>query len=375
MTNEFGPFDGKIWLNASHQGPLPRAAIDAAHEAIEWKRLPFELTTDRFSGVPTCLRSALARLVGAPEHEVILANSSSYGLHLLANGIPMESGDEVLLVKGDFPSTILPWLALEAKGVSIRMIEPTGPVLKVDDLARHVTSKTRVLCSTWVHSFTGEVVDEQAIGGFCRERGILSILNCSQGIGAIPLNVSQTPIDAITSVGFKRLCGPYGTGFCWMQSSLLDSLIYNQAYWLSMQTADDLMANAEPIVKTGLGGKKYDVFGTANFFNFVPWTASVELILDLGIEEIARYDRHLVTRFVDGLDRSRYDVMGPGDGIGRAPMIFISHRDADRNRQIYDALIDAGIYVALRAGRLRISPHFYNTDEEIDRTLHVLASL
>src|SRR5437660_11328667 len=101
---DFSPFDGKVWLNCAHQGPLPRAAAEEAREAVAWKVRPFELTAERFAGVPARLRRALGRLLGADAEEVVLANSASYGLHLVANGFPWAAGDEVRLVRGDFPS-------------------------------------------------------------------------------------------------------------------------------------------------------------------------------------------------------------------------------------------------------------------------------
>ena len=93
-SRDFGPFDGRVWLNSAHQGALPRIAAERAEEAVRWKRQPFELTTERFSGVPQRLRNALANLTGAEAEDVVLANSASYGLHLMANGIPLGSGDE-----------------------------------------------------------------------------------------------------------------------------------------------------------------------------------------------------------------------------------------------------------------------------------------
>jgi hypothetical protein len=112
---DFGPFDGKVWLNCAHQGPLPRVAADEAREAVTWKVRPFELTAERFAGVPARLRRALGRLLGAPSDEIILGNSASYGLPLLAGSLPLREGDEVLLVHGDFPSVLLPWLVLERR--------------------------------------------------------------------------------------------------------------------------------------------------------------------------------------------------------------------------------------------------------------------
>lgn len=112
FSGDFGPFDGNIWLNCAHQGPIPRVAIAEALEAIEWKRAPHHLTAERFTAVPSKLKATLGRLIGAPAEHIILGNSASYGLHLLANGIQWNAGDEVLLLRGDFPADILPWLAL-----------------------------------------------------------------------------------------------------------------------------------------------------------------------------------------------------------------------------------------------------------------------
>ena len=367
--------NGKTWLNCAHQGPLPKAAAAEALEAVSWKQQPYELTTERFSGVPQRVRQALGHLIGVASEEIILGNSASYGMHLLANGIPWKPGDEVLLVKGDFPSVLLPWMGLSKRGggVTVRQIDPSGTALTVDELRAHLTPATRVFCTTWVHSFRGHALDLDALGAVCRSNGVTFIVNTSQGLGARPLNVRETPVDAITNVGFKWLCGPYGTGFCWMRSELRDSLDYNQAYWLSMLTADDLSKPLDDLtLREDLGARKYDVFGTANFFNFKPWAASIEYLLDIGFERIAVHDQSLVSRFLEGLDQNRYVVQSPMDGPSRSTLVLLSHKKPDLNEKIYTALIDAGVYGAHRGGSLRIAPHLHNTNADIDRALEVL---
>ncbi len=373
-AEDFGPFDGKVWLNCAHQGAIPKVAARAAAEAIQWKIAPFPLTTERFTEVPRRLRAALGRLIGAPADDVILANSASYGLHLIANGFPWRAGDEVLLMKGDFPSCILPWLGLRSRGVTVRFIEPRERVIQADELEAAITPATRLLCATWVHSLSGYASDLRGLGEVCRAHGVVFLANCSQAIGARPLNVSDVPVDAITSVGFKWLCGPYGTGFCWIRPDIRETLEYNKAYWLSMQTADDLgKENAEPEIRSGLGARKYDVFGTANFFNYKPWTASIEYILEKGVDTIRDYDQTLVSRFIDGLDRNSFELLSPREeGERRSTLVFISHRRRDHNPVVYEGLRDSGVYVAYRAGSLRIAPHLFNTEGDIDRALEAL---
>ena len=374
FSQDFGPFEGKIWLNCAHQGPLPRVAAEEAREAIAWKVAPFPLSTpEHFSGVPLRLREALGRLIGASADDIILGNSASYGLHLLANGLPWQAGDEVLLVKGDFPSDILPWLALEQKGVKVRLIQPRAQVLQVDELLANLTPVSKLLCMTWVHSFSGRAIDLAAVAEVCRAKGVTFVLNTSQAVGTRPFNVATAGVDAITNVGFKWLCGPYGTGFCWLRPALRETLEYNQAYWLAMQTADDLgKAQDEIVVRSDLGARTYDVFGTANFFNFKPWTAAVEYIVKQGVEQIATHNQQLVSHLITGLDHNKYDLISPRHGDRRSTLVLVSHKDPDRNQGLYQKLRQKGIYSAFRAGNLRFSPHLYNTEADIDAALSQL---
>lgn len=372
-AEDFGPFSA-VWLNASHQGALPKVAVSALEEAIEWKRSPQHLaTSDLFSRVPEQLRQALGKLINAPPEDVILGNSASYGLHLLANGIPWRAGDEVLVVKGDFPCNILPWLALEKRGVAVRVIRPEGEVLRPEDLSKNITPSTRLVCTSWVFSFTGHMIDLAAMSGICRAKGVKLVLNCSQAIGTQPFDVANRYADAVTCVGFKWLCGPYGTGYCWIDPELREALEYNQAYWLAMQTAEDLKSALDiPRIKENLGARKYDVFGTANFFNFVPWTASINYLLEQGIDRIKLHNDALVRRLIDGVDPGRYHICLPARDDRRSTVVFISHEDAGRNPEIHEELKRNGIHVSLRAGLLRFAPHLYNTADEIDEALSIL---
>jgi len=361
-----------VWLNCAHQGPLPSVAADALAEAVRWKRAPYELTAERFRTVPERLRKSLAHLIGAEPEEVILGNSASYGLHLIANGLGLRKGDEVIVMATDFPSDILPWLRLERDGVIVNQLRPRGHVLEPDEILDHINTRVRVLCVTWVHSFSGWAVDLDALGSLCRDRGILLIVNASQAIGARPLDVKTTPVDAIVSVGFKWLCGPYGTGFCWLRRELLARLRPLQAYWLAMLSADDLAERVDVKLPGVIDHRAFDIFGTANFFNFVPWDAAIDYLSTCGITAIADYDQQMIQKLIDGLDRRRFVVSSPQSGSRRSTLLVLSDRAEHRNAALHQSLAAAGVHVALRTGQLRISPHLYNTDADIDRALTIL---
>src|SRR5699024_10128872 len=377
FSADFGPFEERTWINCAHQGALPRVAANEAREAVKWKSAPHQLTDERFSNVPHRLKKALGSLIGASANDIILGNSASYGLHLLANGIKWKAGDEVLLVKGDFPSDLLPWLVLEKQGVHIRYIEPQNHLLTLNELEANITDNTRLFCTTWVHSFSGVAADISALGELCQTHGITFVVNASQALGARPMDVSDVAVDALIGVGFKWLCGPYGTGFCWMHQELLQSLDYNQAYWLAEMTAEEL-GNESGEIQRPKGpptAKTFDVFATANFFNFKPWRTSIEYLLEQGIDRIAEHDQQLVSQFIDGLNTKKYKLLSPREGPERSTLIFVSHRKTQLNNEIHSLLKHEGIDIAFRREKLRFAPHLYNTKNDIEKALSVLDSV
>lgn len=362
-------------MNTAHQGALPLPAAEEAREAISWKTVPGCLTSERFEEIPRRLRLAIGRLLNAPVEDVVLANSASYGLHVIANAYPWRTGDEVLVMDGDFPSDILPWLMIEERdGVRVRRLQPRDVVVKPEELAGAITPRTRLFCAPWVHSFSGHAIDLVGLGAVCREHGIVFLLNASQALGARPLDIRAAPVDGLVSVGFKWLCGPYGTGLLWLRPELRDRLRRVKAYWLAGRTADDLASDGTPVtLKDGLEAREFDVFGTANFFNFKPFAASIEHLLGLGIENVRAHDQMLVSRLICGLPGC-YRLLSPVSGPSRSTLVFISHSDSRRNPEVHGRLKEAGVDVALRRGAIRISPHLYNTPGDIDRALSALAS-
>jgi cysteine desulfurase / selenocysteine lyase len=372
VAGDFGDFGGRAWLNCAHQGPLPLVAVAAAERALADKTAPHRLRDEAFTEVPVRLKAALGRLVGVPADQVILGNSTTYGLHLLVQGVDWHRGDEVLLVAGDFPATIVPWLPLAERGVRVRLLEPDGAALDAGRLAAELTPATRLFCTSWVFSFTGQAVDLAALGRTCRRAGVTFVVNGSQGVGAAPVDLATLPVDALVSCGFKWLCGPYGTGFCWLHPDLLASLGSPPAYWLAHQTQDDLGRETELRLRDDLGAAAWDVFGTANFLTFQPWTAAVEYLLGLGVDRVAARDQALVERFLQGLDPDRYRLVSPRQGPGRSTLVVLAHRRPGRTERLYEELAAAGVDLALRRGRLRVSPHLYNTEADVDRALEVL---
>jgi cysteine desulfurase / selenocysteine lyase len=370
-TEWFGSFDGRIWLNTAHQGPLPLIAVEAVKAAAEMKAAPHRIEDELFTEVPERVRSLLARLVGGVAEEIVLGDSTSHGVHLIANGLPWEEGDEVLVVNGDYPATVLPWQRLSSEGVKVRSLVRRAPTITTDELVVAMTRRTRVVALTVVDSFTGHAIDLQQIGGACRDAGALFVVNASQAIGARDIDVASAPVDAVVSCGYKWLCGPYGTGFTWLHPDLMTRLLPQQAYWLAMQAGRGLHRMRETKLRDDLGVRGFDMFCPARFLDMLPWAAALELILGLGVTAIADYDQQLVDLLLESVDEKLYRVVSPSTGPSRSTLVVLERLDGTA-KQCHERLVAAGIDIAFREGNLRLCPHLFNTRDEVIQTVEVL---
>ena len=371
LSEEFDGLADRAWLNCAHQAPLPRRAVEAAEAAIERKRSPWLMEPEQWEEVPRRLKAAIALLIGASAEDVVLTNSASYGLELLARTLPLEAGDEVLLVDGDFPASIYPWLPLRERGVEVRFLP--GDSITPKHLGDALRGRTRVFCSSWVFSFTGRALDIEALGEVCATRGTTFVVNATQAVGARPLDIGAVRADALVCSGFKWLCGPYGTGFAWFSPALRDRLTYRPAYWLTHQQALGGDVERGPTYELAeVGAAAYDLPDTANFINFEAWLASLELLAEVGVAPIEAHDQELVAQLVEGIAGSPLDLLSPRAGAERSTLVFASHPEDARNAEVFEALRAAGIHVAMRTGALRFSPHLYNGSADVERALEVL---
>jgi len=370
--NDFSLDPKNIWLNVASEGPLPRRANDVLQKAIEWKSSPHLLTIPKFQQVPLDLKKSIALLINVDRDDVILGNSATYGLHLLANGLDFKKGDEIILLQNDFPTDILPWLSLEHQGVIVHQLRANEYVLSLEEIKKAINTNTKLVCLPFIHSFTGYKQDITSIGKLCRAQGIYCVVNLSQAAGAFPIDLSDWDVDAVVCAGYKWLLGPYGTGFCWMKKELRVQLRYAQNYWISLMDEVSLSHEGPIHLKEDYSSRRYDVFGTANFFNYVPWQASIEYLLTIGLKNVDQHNQGLVDCFIDGLDQESFNLISPTSKPERTNIVVFSLKDQTQNSHLFDYLKEKGYHLALWKNKLRVSPHIYNTLQDVNGLLKVL---
>ena len=370
-ASDFDLEHGQYWFNTASEGPIPLLAKKALEETIYWKLSPHRLTIPMFQRVPIDLKHSLGALLKVNPADIILGNSATYGLHLLANGLNFKQGDDIILMANDFPTDILPWLSLIKEGIIVRQIKPLKDVLTLAEIKHEIKPQTKVICLPHVHSFSGHMLEIEAIGQYCQSNNIIFIVNIAQTAGVVPLDINTLNVDAVVGAGYKWLLGPYGTGFCWIKSALRESLNYPQNYWISLMDEKSLSSNDALTLNDDHSSRRYDVFGTANFFNNVPWRASIELLLGKGITNVYAHNQALIKYLVDHLNKDAYQLICPLREIV-SPILVFSCNNPLHNRKLHQFLLAKQIYLAFWKNNLRFSPHLFNTQRDVQYLMGAL---
>ena len=371
---EFADFEGVAYLNVANQGPLPLIAARAAQAAIEAKKLPYKITDNLYFDVPDRIRKNLAQLIGAEADEIAITSGASAGLSIVAAGIEWQPGDEVLVGRGEFPAHVAAWLPyMKAGKLRVRTITQRDRFITAEDYEREIGPQTKLVSASLVRFDDGALLDAKRVAKACHAAKALLLIDASQCAGAIPLSMRELGADFVTSSGYKWLLGPYGTGFFWASPEWVNRFPPGPFYWQALEGARNFHFLPLDELKAAPGARRWDSAETGNFINLSAWDASLELLVKIGTDAIAKHDAELVGELIERFPRDRFVLASPSQSKRRGPYVCISARDPERNREICDKLREAQIMVSLREKALRISPYLYNTPADIDRLVKALA--
>jgi selenocysteine lyase/cysteine desulfurase len=368
---DFHDFGGTVYLNCAYHGAMPRVASAAVAEALALKQTPHLIRDEYHFTYPDAYRRAVAELIGGEARDVAVANSATQGIMLAVAGLDWRSGDEVVLPAGEFPSNRFPWLSLEARGVTVREIDLGTGDDATERLLEAIRAPTRVVAASWVAYSSGRLLDIAALGRRCREVGALLVLDASQAIGGLPFSVADVEVDIVACAGYKWLLGPYGTGFAWVHPELSDRLTAPNVNWFALAGADDFNRLSDCDLTFAAGARRFDINEPGNFLNMGGGTASLRYILEVTPEAVRGHVLDLQRRLLDGLPAGMRPL-GPEDPERRSNILCFSPGSDTAGDRLFARLIGERVVLSRREGALRVSPHVYNTESDIDRLLDVL---
>jgi selenocysteine lyase/cysteine desulfurase len=369
--HEFPVTRDKIFLAHAAVCPLPRRVAEAIRDYALKSTLGDQEETMPAAQIQRA-RAVAAKLLHAQAEEIAFVGPTSLALSFVAGGLPWRKGDNLLIYFDDYPSNVYPWMALAEKGVEVRLlnVKEYGSIRTVDVIGQ-VDEQTRLVALASNHFVAGCRLELDAVGKALRDRNILFCVDGIQTVGAFPTDVKH--IDFLAADAHKWLLGPCGAGLFFVRKSLQVNLRPAVYGWHNIR-CPNFVAQEELVYPPD--ARRYEA-GSANLLGLVGLNAAMELLLEIGVENIAARLLHLRGLLVPALQEKGWTVLQAGAPAQNASGIVSFHRPDANLPALREKLLSGGIDASLRTDRgrrhyIRVSPHFYNTDGEIHRLLEKL---
>ncbi len=366
--HEFPVTKDKIFLGHAAVCPLPRRVAEAVREYSL-----IGTQGDQEALVPPALiretRERTAQMINAKPEEIALVGPTSLALSFVASGLQFKKSDNILIYFDDYPSNVYPWMALAEKGVQVRLmnIRELGKIRNVDVMGQ-VDENTRLVALASNHFIAGYRIDLAGIGKFLQQRNILFCVDGIQTLGAFPTTVEH--VDFMAADAHKWLLGPCAAGIFYVRKSIQEKLRPPVYGWHNVRCPNFV---AQEAMDYPPDARRYEA-GSENFLGIIGLHAALGLLLEIGIDNIATELLRKRTVLIPALQKKGYAVLQADPPAQNASAIISFYRPDGDVAPIHQKLTEANIVTSLRTDRtgkkyIRISPHFYNTDEELNRFL------
>lgn len=372
---EFPHVGAAPYLNAASMAPLPERSRLATEAYNRRRGRVHEMRGADFDPVLERARAAAARLVNCTADEIALLPNTSVGINLAAQCLPLENGNRIVVSDLEFPANVYPWVALAKEG------RARVDVVRADPLGRPDTDRmleeldkgdVGIFALSAVQFATGWAADLPMFGRFCRERGIWFVVDAIQAAGCMPIDVGEAEIDILATGGHKWLCGPFGTGFAYVRRSLVRELEPRVVGWTALAASADYADCCRYGWEFVDGARKFEV-GTQPLQDYAAFAESMELLADAGPDRILAHVTALMDPLADRLrERGRATIVSDLTPARRSGIFGFRYGSAEETERAFAALSAAGVNCVMREGSIRLSPHLYNTADEVETVMDVL---
>jgi selenocysteine lyase/cysteine desulfurase len=373
-----------IYLNCANMSPQLRAVTAAGLQAVRAKAAPWMLgARDWFSGAER-LRALFARIVNADQESIALVPSVSYGIAIAAANVPVGRGQSILLLDQEFPSNVYAWRALAERRVArVRTVRREAGATWTQALVDAIDDRTAVVAVSSCHWTDGASIDLERVGIEARRAGAALVVDASQSLGAYPLDVTRVRPDFLVTVGYKWLLGPYGLGYLYVAPRWRERGIPIEQSWLTREGSENFARLVDYTDTYRPGARRFDMGEFPQFVLAPMATAALEQILSWGVERIRDTLSTLTARValaantMGGSTTPAAHRVGHMIGIRLAGGLSDGIGEEGRGRgrgpeSVGSAFAAAKVYVSIRGDSIRVAPHLYNDQRDLDRFLAVL---
>lgn len=369
---ELMPVSKKLaYFDHAAVAPLPNPSAQAIEK---WSRQAAELgdtAWPQWERRANEVRQLVAQLIAADPSEIALAPNTTAGINLVAEGFPWRDGDNVVTLANEFPSNLYPWMNLAGRGVETRRVQVDDVEVDLNRIADACDQRTRIISVSWVGYASGWRMDVDELVTLAHDRGILVFLDAIQGLGVFPIDVRRTGVDFLAADGHKWMLGPEGAGVFYVRKEHLEILRPLNVGWNSVVHAHDFTRCELDIRRAA---SRYEG-GSQNMAGFAALGASLEMLSQFGLtseaspiaERILELNEHAARR----LEKVGADIKSSRNQRHASGILSfdLPGRDLAETRR---RCLSRGVVLSLRNNWLRISPHGYVNEDDVDRLIETL---
>jgi cysteine desulfurase/selenocysteine lyase len=373
MHPEFDLIPDLIHLNHAGTGPWPRRTSSAVAAFATENATHGSLGYAHWLATEQSLRQRLADLIGAPSSaDIALTKSTSEGLSVVAYGLDWRSGDNIVGIAQEFPSNRVLWQSLAPLGVEYRPLDLDACLEAGRDPETELFAlcdrRTRLVAVSWVQYARGLRLDLERLSAGCRMRRVLLGLDAIQGLGALPFDLAETPVDFLAADGHKWMLGPEGLALLYVDPGLREGLRLHQYGWHMLEHRGDFERKDWA---PAADARRFEC-GSPNLLGTYGMEASLSLLQEVGLNAVQDAIEIRVAHLVERIDRAGYRLLSPRQPERRAGIVTFAVPGTDPNR-LYAALMERRVLCAQRGGGVRFSPHFYTSLEGLDRAMELVS--
>lgn len=362
------------WAYFDHAAvaPLPAAAAEAMQTWCGEAAGEGDTIWGQWNKRIEAVRRRAAELAGAEAEEIALVPNTTAGVNIVAEGYPWQAGDNVVTAANEFPTNLYPWLNLHDRGVEVRRVEPQAAgEIDPQQIADACDERTRIVSLSWVGYGSGWRIDPAEMASVAQDHGALFFLDAIQGFGVFPLDVGAAGVDFFAADGHKWMLGPEGAGLLFVKREHLDRLRPVGVGWNSVVHHYDY-SHIE--LKLRPTAARYEG-GSQNMVGFHGLGASLDVLADCGLAAgqsvVAECVLDITATLMQRLEQIGATLVSPRDDANRSGIVSFQLPDRDPPA-VRAHCLKSGVALACRDGRLRVSPHAYNNEDDVERLIAAL---
>ncbi len=366
------------YLNCAYMSPLMKEVEQAGIEGLLQKRQPDKVTGDDFFANNELLRAEFGKLINVKQiNRLVVIPSVSYGMANVAKNIPLQKGDNIILVGEQFPSNVYPWMEIASQNdTHIKTISPPDEIadrgrLWNIRLLEAIDSKTRLVAMGHIHWADGTLFDLKAIRKRTLEVGAWLVIDGTQSIGALPFDVEELQPDALIAAGYKSMMGPYSIGIAYYGEALDEGTPIEQN-WINRYKSEDFASLVNYSEEYQPGALRYEVGERSNFILIPMMLKALQKLNEWAPENVQQYCRDLVREPLERLRNSGFIIENEKYRASNLFGIRLGdHHNMDRAKK---NLQEAKVFVSYRGDAIRVSPNVYNDAKDLERLVGALNS-